>query len=358
MKILRIVILICCFIPFFSEDSGAQGHSPNNVVVGCPVRDTSPKLDSLHNIINRNIDQSLVINGLAKEFITQTKDSRYRISENDTLSKNFIVPTSENSFGKLLGTIIDSGINELPIGERIAAIGKLLLDKPYIEKSLETTTDESATVCNLQGFDCVTLFENSWALATMLKNDYGHTYAGFLRELTNHRYRNGIRNGFDSRLHYTSDYFYDNALRGNLKEMTKIIGGKDAKREKKHINFMTMHPSSYAQLQNDPFMFVKMDSVEERINRRGGFYYIPKEDVEDIEKGIQTGDLIGITTSVPGIDCSHTGIAIKEKDGRIHFMNASSAMHKVIISQVPLAEYLSGNSKQTGIMIYRPIEPK
>ena len=249
-------------------------------------------------------------------------------------------------------------LDTLPVSECIAACGKLLLGSPYVDKSLEVGDDKTKTVVNMVGFDCVTFFETSWALATTIKKYPQPTFSYYESELTNHRYRNGIRNGFDSRLHYTSDYFYDNALRGNLKEMTKIIGGKDAKKEKKIINFMTMHPSFYAQLQNDPFMFVKMDSVEQKINRRGGFYYIPKEDVEDIEEGIQTGDLIGITTSVPGIDCSHTGIAIKEKDGRIHFMHASSAMHKVIISPMPLADYLKNNSKQTGIMVYRPIEVK
>ncbi len=275
-----------------------------------------------------------------------------------TYGTNYVLKmSSEYIFGTLIARIVKEEINSFPIGERTSAIGKIFLERPYIEKSLETNLNETETVCNFTGFDCVTFFETSWALATTIKTSYAHSYSDYLKVLTNHRYRNGIRNGFDSRLHYTSDYFYDNTQRGNLKEMTKIIGGKDAKKEKKHINFMTMHPSLYAQMANDPFMFVKMDSVEERINRRGGFYYIPKEDVEDIESGIQTGDLIGITTSVPGIDCSHTGIAIKEKDGRIHFMHASSAIHKVIISQVPLAEYLAGNAKQTGIMIYRPVEP-
>jgi hypothetical protein len=284
------------------------------------------------------------------------------IDESHTLrgdsSSMLVVPSTENAFGNLLGTIIKKEINELPIGERVAAIGKLLLEKPYIEKSLEITNDESITVCNLTGFDCVTFFETSWAMAAMLKKDPNHTFNGYMNTVTNHRYRDGIRNGFQSRLHYTSDYFFDNTIRGNLEEVTKLIGGKDAKREKKRIDFMTKHPNFYPQLANDPAMIGKMDSIEQMMRSRGGFYYIPKEDVEDIEKGIHTGDLIGITTSLPGIDCSHTGIAIREKDGRVHFMHASSAMHKVIISPVPLADYLAGNSKQTGIMVFRPVEQK
>ena len=265
---------------------------------------------------------------------------------------------TESILRSLFQSIKDKQINKLPIGERIAEVGKLLLEKPYIEKSLEVGTDAFRVVCNLEGFDCVTFFENSWAIARMLHNSSDTTITGLSSMLMQIRYRNGFPTGFETRLHYTSDYFYDNAKRGNLKEMTKSIGNDDAKLEKKPINFMTTHPNLYKQLANDPAMVAKMDSIEKMINVRGGFYYIPKEDVEDNEKGIHTGDLIGITTSIPGIDCSHTGIAIKEKDGRIHFMHASSAMHKVIISPMPLANYLKGNSKQTGIMIYRPVEQK
>lgn len=267
-------------------------------------------------------------------------------------------PDIDPSFDILLQTIKEKKIDELPIGERVAEIGKLLLDRPYIEKSLEITNDESMTVCNLLGFDCVTFFETSWAMATLVKKKSNPTYTDYVNEVTDHRYRNGIRNGYASRLHYTSDYFYDNARRGNLKEMTKIIGRKDAKLEKKPINFMTMHPSLYSQLQNDPIAFVQIDTFEQRMARRGGFNYIPKEDVEDVSKGIQTGDLIGITTTVKGIDCSHTGIAIKEGKKKVRFMHASSAMHKVIISEKTLDEYLKDNLKQTGIMIFRPMEPK
>jgi len=263
-----------------------------------------------------------------------------------------------DDFIKITDSLKKPRLARLPQGERIAEAGKFLLGKPYLEKTLETTLNEYYTVYNFKGFDCVTFFETSWALETTAKKYLPATIDDYIKELTNHRYRDGIRNGFQSRLHYTSDYFYDNAKRGNLKEMTREIGGDDAKLETKPINFMTTHPNLYAQLANDLAMVAKMDSIERMIGARGGFYYIPKEDVEDIEKGIHTGDIIGITTNILGIDCSHTGIAIREKDGRVHFMHASSAMHKVIISPTPLAEYLEGNSHQTGIMVYRPLEQK
>ncbi|MEP7234007.1 MAG: N-acetylmuramoyl-L-alanine amidase-like domain-containing protein [Ignavibacteriota bacterium] len=257
----------------------------------------------------------------------------------------------------LVKVMKEEHFEKLPIGERIVAVGKLLLERPYLDKSLEATTDESITVCNFLGFDCVTFFETSWALAETIRGQHPSMYV-YTNILTNHRYRGGDRNGYQSRLHYTSDYFYDNANRENLKEMTKLVGGKYAKLEEKPINFMSSHPNLYPQLQSDARMVVKIDSIKQMMRARGGFSYIPKANIETIEKGIHTGDLIGITTSIAGIDCSHTGIALKAKDGRVHFMHASSAMHKVIISPMPLADYLAGNSKQTGIMVFRPIEEK
>jgi hypothetical protein len=120
---------------------------------------------------------------------------------------------------------------------------------------------------------------------------------------------------------------------------------------------MSTHPTAYKQLVYNPDEIRAVETAENKMNARGGFYYIKKEDVASIEKGIHDGDLIGITINLPGLDCSHTGIAVKGGDGRIHLMHASLTMKKVVISDQPLAEYLAGNSKQTGILIYRPIEP-
>ncbi|MBS1904275.1 MAG: DUF1460 domain-containing protein [Bacteroidetes bacterium] len=265
-------------------------------------------------------------------------------------------PSTDSSLKAIMQRLNASRVGTLPIGARIVAAGKELLGKPYLDKTLEVGEDMIVPVCNLEGFDCVTLFENAWAFGRLAKNGSSVRLGNLSAEIRTTRYRDGRENGFYSRLHYTTDYFYNNTQRGLLKEMTRTIGKKYAILETKPINFMTKHPNLYKQLKDDPAMVAKMDSIERMISARGGFYYIKKENVEKIESGIQDGDLIGITTSIPGIDISHTGIAVKGDDGRIHFMNASSVFHKVIISKEPLADYLANNSKQTGIIVYRPIE--
>lgn len=265
-------------------------------------------------------------------------------------------PSTDSTFSALIATLASQHVQSLDLGKRIVAAGKQLIGKPYVDKSLEVGEDVRVPVCNLDGFDCVTLFENAWALGRLTKRADRVRLATLSDEIRTTRYRNGIEDGFQSRLHYTTDYFFNNTRRGLLKELTRTIGKQYAILETKPINFMTKHPQFYKQLKDDPRMVSKMDSIEKMIASRGGFYYIKKENVEKIESGMKDGDLIGITTSIPGIDISHTGIAVKGDDGRIHFMNASSVFHKVIISKEPLADYLANNSKQTGIIVYRPIE--
>ena len=71
-----------------------------------------------------------------------------------------------------------------------------------------------------------------------------------------------------------------------------------------------------------------------------------------------SGDIIGITTNIDGLDVSHTGIAIRLEDGLIHFLHAPLKGHKVEITDITLAEYVLNNEHQTGIYVARPLEPE
>lgn len=263
----------------------------------------------------------------------------------------------EQRFRDIVDRALNKRYHDLDIGDRVRKVGELLLGTPYVDKTLDVDTSRETLVCNLRGLDCVTFYENTLAIARILVSR-DKSFEMLQDELTRMRYRDGRLVNFASRLHYTSDYFYDDARRGILREMTKVIGGKKAILETKAINFMSTHPAAYMQLASDEDMRKEIELAENKINARGGFYYIKKTDVASIESAIQDGDIIGITVSIPGLDCSHTGIAVRGDDGRIHLMHASSAMKKVIISEQPLADYLAGNSKQTGILIYRPTEPR
>ncbi len=247
-------------------------------------------------------------------------------------------------------------IDTLAIGERVAAMGKLFLGTPYVGETLDADPTKEQLVVDLRGFDCVTFYENMLAFARLLRKEPHPSMDGFKKELTYLRYRHGKIDGYHSRLHYTTDYFYDSDLKHVFRNATLEIAQIGAQNDPRQINFMTAHRVLYDQISKNDAEYNAMRQVEKTMNARKDFYYIPKFEIPVLESKIKTGDIIAVTTDVPGLDCSHTGIAIRMADGRIHFMHASSLMGKVIISDEPLADYLAHNSHQTGIMVGRPFE--
>jgi hypothetical protein len=240
---------------------------------------------------------------------------------------------------------------EKPIGEVVVQIGKQFIGQPYAAHTLDDTGAEHLVV-NLQEFDCVTLIENSLALARCVKESR-LSFDAFRRELEHIRYRGGNLAGYPSRLHYFTEWIRDNVAKSVLKDVTKELGGQEVRKE---LNFMTTHRDSYDQLRQDS-LFSAMQEVEEQISARS-YYYIPKQKVHSIESKLQDGDIIAITTSVGGLDVSHTGIAVKGADGRIHLLHAPNVHETVTITKETLVQYLREHKKDTGIIVARAAEVK
>lgn len=238
-----------------------------------------------------------------------------------------------------------------PINEVIVEIGKSFIGTEYAAHSLEQGEKEELVV-HLTGLDCYTFLESSLVFARCIKLER-NSFEDFRRELIKVRYRNGVIDEYPSRLHYFSDWIYDVSKRRIVKNITKEIGGIPYHND---VNFMSTHPSSYQQLVTNPNFIEKMDLIEKMINMRD-YYYIPKNKIESIEKDIQSGDIIGITTDIAGLDIIHTGIAVRLNDGRIHFMHSPNVGHKVEITKNTLVNYLKTNKHQTGIMVVRAAEP-
>ena len=238
-----------------------------------------------------------------------------------------------------------------PINEVVIDIAKTFLGLDYKAHTLEQG-DKETLVINLTGLDCYTFFETSLVFARCIKKGK-ITFDDFQKEVTNVRYRNGKIDKYPSRLHYASDWLYDNDKRGIVKDITKEIGGM---RYKKEINFMSTHPQSYPRLKNNPVFVQEIKEIENKMNKRE-YYYVPQNFIACVEDKIQSGDIILITTGIEGLDISHTGMAIKMDDGRIHFLHAPLAGKKVQITKEPLADYIKKIKRHTGIMVARVLEP-
>ncbi|MFD2201072.1 N-acetylmuramoyl-L-alanine amidase-like domain-containing protein [Shivajiella indica] len=234
-------------------------------------------------------------------------------------------------------------LNELNV-----EIGSWFLNTDYVEKTLEISGDENLVI-NLTGLDCTTYLETVVTLSRLAKQGM-LTFEDFERELEYIRYQNGKRLEYPSRLHYFSDWIYQNQQKGILKDISQEIGGKYYENTP---SFMSSNPQFYAQLSNPKY--VDQIKLAEAAIQTRTYYFIPKEEIEKNEHNIQSGDLIAITTSMKNLDVVHVGFAI-EREGRIHLLHASSKSMKVEISDKPLSEYLMGNKTQSGIMVSRLME--
>lgn len=252
---------------------------------------------------------------------------------------------SRQKLEELLSQLSQEDLNEHSPNELVIAIGKKFLKTPYVEKTLELPGEEKLVI-NLQGLDCTTFVETVTSLVRLSENDT-FTFEAFETELENLRYRDGINTGYPSRLHYFSDWIYENEEKGITTDVTQEIGGIPYPNPP---SFMSENPKFYAQLA-DHANLAEIKTTEAAIKERS-YFYIPKAEIKSLEKNIQSGDIIAITTSMSNLDIVHTGFAIK-KNGRIHLLHASSKNMLVEISEKPISEYLAGNKSQSGIIVSR-----
>jgi hypothetical protein len=227
-------------------------------------------------------------------------------------------------------------------------IGTFLEETPYVAYTLEKDSLEKLVI-NLRELDCTTFAENCLAISRTIRSG-NHSFERFTAELENLRYRNGKLIDYPSRLHYFSDWIFNNEKKKLIADVSKEIAQTLYLNK---VDFMSTHPDSYPQLKNNPGFVSEFKKQEEEISSRITFY-IPKEKIAKVEDKLMDGDIVGITTNIKGLDISHVGLLVR-KAGRIHLMHASSRAKKVIISDNTLEEYLAASKSATGIMVARPL---
>ncbi|MGE5804738.1 MAG: N-acetylmuramoyl-L-alanine amidase-like domain-containing protein [Ignavibacteria bacterium] len=246
---------------------------------------------------------------------------------------------------------VEKNLAEKPIGDIISDIGESFIGTDYEASALEKSGDEKLVI-NFSGLDCTTFLETVLALARCIKS--GETsFEDYQNELINIRYRNGSIDKYPSRLHYFSDWIFDNQKKEIVKDITKDLGGEAVKFE---LNFMSAHPQSYKQLKENPEFIPVIKKQEAEISERE-YFYIPKDKVHQIEDKIDNGDLIAFVTNIKGLDISHTCIAYRKDDGRIYLLHAPSEGTKVQVSKNTLPEYINKIKKHTGIIVLKLEEP-
>jgi hypothetical protein len=249
-------------------------------------------------------------------------------------------PADEAEFARCMavapgGTLAETALN----------LAAHLEGKPYVAGTLEQPGPERLVV-NLREFDCWTFVENVVALA-QTRQGSTPSFEQFQKNLQRLRYADRRIAGYGSRHHYFFGWLRDHERSGVLQLVTDSL---TARPYMKKIQFMSTHRTLYPALGNETD-FQRCVQAEKEINAQP-FYFIPKSEVKNFENRIADGDLIGVTTGREGLDVSHEGIAVRRK-GRVYLLHASSEHHRVMVSLVPLADYLLGNRQQSGIVVAR-----
>ena len=262
-------------------------------------------------------------------------------------------PSKHPTDNETLNILLDRGEKEhlsgLAMGELVCFMGKAFLGSPYRTGTLECAGDEQLVV-NVQQFDCMTFIETCLALARTVKM-HGRSPDAFRHELQLIRYRNGEIRGYPSRLHYFTEWVQDNAGKKIIDDCTARLGGEPDRRA---LDFMSAHRLSYPPLAREEF-FAALVATEHQLSR-GTRLFIPRSRVGETAAQLRSGDIIGITTSTPGLDCSHTALAIRERD-ELRLLHAPRPGTQVQISKESLAVYLERSSRRTGILVARPVDP-
>lgn len=252
----------------------------------------------------------------------------------------------------------------------VLKIATSYLGTPYVANTLEKDGEENLLI-NLKEVDCLTLVEYTLAQAlcsnstqekessNFLKKDSSSVDSSsdvslFAHNLQKIRYRNGIIDGYPSRLHYTSDWIDNGIRQGFLQDITAEHSPNTLTLS---LSYMSTHPQLYKKLADSPENVARMAEQEKAITGKV-VHWLPKSKLPEAGlPWIKDGDIIAITTKLPGLDIAHMGIA-KYVDGNLHLLHASSTLGKVVISDEPLNHILNNKKSWTGIRVVRMSSPK
>lgn len=244
-----------------------------------------------------------------------------------------------------------------PLGVAAMQAGQYAEGTPYEAYTLEaylkaggSPLETEPLTLSLSRFDCVTLVESCLAVARCAALEGAPTWERFGRQIERMRYRDGVRKTYSSRLHYFSEWISDGQRRGLVRDMGPLLGGIDDSRA---LRFMTEHRNSYPALQNET-VFTQIGDMERSLDGLVR-HVVPTGHIPVIADQIETGDILGFATSIPGLDVTHAALAFRHPDGRLGVLHAPLSGGVVEVSRYELPEYVAAIKGSTGVLVARGV---
>ncbi len=129
---------------------------------------------------------------------------------------------SSENYAKIAPKLKEMAQKGAPANELIIAAALMRLGEPYVAGTLESVPEK--LIVNIGETDCILFVESCLAMA--LNAQKGNTdYESLCKIIQNLRYRNGIIDGYSSRIHYTSEWIMQGEKNGIFKEITNELSG-------------------------------------------------------------------------------------------------------------------------------------
>ena len=253
---------------------------------------------------------------------------------------------SKAKYAKISKILIENNHKSVP--ELMVIAAKQMLGTEYVAGSLELVPEQLKV--SLVETDCILFVETCMAMAMNAKKGYDSpdSLCAYIQRT---RYRNGIVDGYASRIHYTSEWIRQGEGRGIFEEITDVLSADNLSGQR--FSYMSKHSSAYKQLKENPAEVERISKMEDYLNSFSDYYVIPKADVKKMEHLLKDGDILGFNSSVEGLDIAHVAIVYHKENGQVGFIHASQADGKVVIDEKSIHDYVNSRKNNDGIRIVR-----
>jgi Protein of unknown function (DUF1460) len=247
---------------------------------------------------------------------------------------------------------------DVALGAAAIRVGELAIGTPYEAFTLEeyiraggSPVRSEPLTLDLDRFDCVSLVEACLAVARVARGGEPASWEAFGREMERMRYRDGVRAGYGSRLHYFSEWLADNEERGLVRQLGQELGGV---RDERPLRFMTSNPDAYPAMQY-PEIREELAVVEQRLDDLTR-WVVPTDRIAGIADQLETGDILAFATSIEGLDVTHAAFAYRDDGGVMRVLHAPLSGGVVEVTRSTIPQYVAAIRQATGILVSRPLD--
>jgi hypothetical protein len=121
------------------------------------------------------------------------------------------------------------------------------------------------------------------------------------------------------------------------------------------LDFMSTHRASYDRFATNDSLYACVQAMEEGLRaqqQRRPVRYVPQDSIRAVYDELRAGDIVGMATSIDGLDVSHSGLVYAHDDGRKGLLHAS--LSGGIVVSPDLQRYVQTIDNQIGIVVARP----